>query len=107
MPLTVLLDDDSLILAGWRLAAKEAGKDFRAFEQSGVLLAQLSEFPLDTIFYLDSKLSGGERGEDIAKQIFDLGYKNIFLATGYPPAEFAHLHWLRGVVSKDPPWKTK
>ncbi len=32
-----------------------------------------------------------------------LGFRNIFLATGYEPESFAEISGLAGVVGKDPP----
>jgi hypothetical protein len=53
--------------------------------------------------YIDSDLGGGIKGEDIARQLKDLGFADITLETGHPPENFKHLPWLK-VAGKEPPW---
>ncbi len=103
--LSVLLDDDSLILASWKLAAREAGIPFLGFASSAELFARIGEFSPSTVFYLDAKLPEGERGEWVAKRLYDSGFRELHLVTGYPPEEFASCIWLKSILAKDPPWK--
>jgi len=39
--------------------------------------------------------------QDIAKNLFELGYKNLYLATGYEPDQFSHVTWVKAIVGKD------
>ena len=103
--LCVLLDDDQLILASWALAAREAGVPLEKFSQSEDLMAHLSKFPADTTFFLDARLANGEKGEEVARKLYEFGYQELHLVTGYPPSEFASCYWLKSVRDKDPPWK--
>lgn len=102
--IAVLLDDDPLILKSWALMAREAGVEFYSFSESSELLDFLPGLSKAAMIYLDSQLKGGERGEDVAKKIYDLGFRHLYLATGYPAEKFAHCTWLEGVVGKDPPF---
>lgn len=65
------------------------------------LKANLNEIDLECAFYIDSNLSSSEKGEDLAKDLFDLGFKNLYLATGYEPDQFSHVSWVKAVVGKD------
>ena len=60
---------------------------------------------LVTVSIEDSDLGEEIKGEYIAKNLYDQGYKNVYLATGYHPSDFDHLKWLKGVIGKTPPWQ--
>jgi len=61
-------------------------------------------FSRETEIYLDSELGGGVRGEEIAKEIYEKGFTNLYLTTGHPPEKFPPLPWIREIVGKKPPW---
>ena len=103
-PLVILLDDDLLVIEIWQMAAKDKNINFQTFTEAKELLAILNTLNKDTSFYIDSNLANGVKGEDIAKQIFDKGFKNITLATGSPKEDFTHLDHLIGVIGKEPPF---
>jgi NDP-sugar pyrophosphorylase family protein len=48
-------------------------------------------------------LGEGQKGEDFAKELFQEGFNEIYLATGYPASYFEDLVGIKKVVSKDPP----
>ena len=49
-------------------------------------------------------LGGGVRGEEIAKEIYEKGFTNLYLTTGHPKEAFPAMHWIRGIVGKGAPW---
>ncbi|MBI4655550.1 MAG: hypothetical protein HY746_02260, partial [Elusimicrobia bacterium] len=53
---------------------------------------------------IDSELGDGIKGEDIAKTLNEKGFSNIYLETGHPAENFAHLSFIKKVISKEPPW---
>lgn len=53
----------------------------------------------------DSNLQNGEKGEEISKTLYDLGFTQLYLATGYQPEKFGQLPWIKQVVGKAPPWQ--
>ena len=55
------------------------------------------------IFYIDVHLSDNENGEQVTKELFELGFKNLYLATGFEVDQFSHITWIKGVVGKSPP----
>jgi hypothetical protein len=47
-------------------------------------------------------LSQNESGVEISKELFNLGFKNLYLTTGYESDQFSHVTWIKGVVGKTP-----
>lgn len=52
---------------------------------------------------MDSSL-GDLKGEDVAKTLYEKGYINIILATGYNKENFKHVTWVKDISGKNPPW---
>ncbi|MBC8550237.1 MAG: hypothetical protein H8D23_11390 [Candidatus Brocadiales bacterium] len=65
----------------------------------------LEHLSKDSTFYIDSNLENDVKGEIVAKKLFDLGYRNLYLATGYEPDDFNEFTFLKGVQGKEPPWR--
>jgi hypothetical protein len=103
----VLLDDDPLIHMTWAHAAKVRGKHLKIFKQPSDLQTELSRIPFNTPIYIDSNLGDGVKGEEWLQKLSQLGFKNLYLATGYHPKKFEErlkdLPGFQGVVGKDPP----
>ncbi len=99
----VLLDDDMLVHMNWKLAAKAAGVDLKAYKIPEDFSAGIETLPKDTPIYIDSDLSNGLKGENIAKELHAKGFADLTMATGHGPEKFAHLPWLK-VTGKEPPW---
>ena len=59
-------------------------------------------FDVKSKIYVDSNLGNGVKGEEIAKQISDLGFENIYLCTGYRSSDFAKMPWIKDILGKDP-----
>jgi len=104
----VLIDDDALARMNWKLAAKRAGKSFKAYEDAASFWAELDAGAIstDTPIYIDSNLPDGVKGEDVALEISRRGFAEIRLATGHDPSTFAPMSHIREVIGKEPPWGT-
>ena len=100
---TVLLDDDMLVHMNWKMAAKAAGVELKAYKTSEDFTAGIANLPKDTPFYIDSDLGNDIKGEDIAKDLHEKGFTDIAMATGHGVDKFTHLPWLK-VTGKEPPW---
>lgn len=100
----VLIDDDELVRATWKLSAAKAGKTLRSFATAAEFLNESCAIDRATLVYIDSDLGGEVKGEAEALKIHELGFGEIYLATGHAPEKFAGLSHLRGVVGKEPPW---
>lgn len=100
----VLIDDDALARATWRMTAERLGKRLRAFATAAEFFQAAGAIDRQTPVYVDSDLGEGVRGEEESRRIHELGFAKIYMATGHPPSAFSgHAH-LAGVVGKEPPW---
>jgi FixJ family two-component response regulator len=99
----VLLDDDPLVREGWKIWAKKRGKEFQTVGSIVEFTSIKSALSKKTPIFIDSSLGEGQKGEDFAKELFQEGFNEIYLATGYPASYFEDLVGIKKVVSKDPP----
>jgi hypothetical protein len=53
---------------------------------------------------LSTAYANGIKGEEIAEKLFDMGFNNIYLATGYDADYFSDIPFIRGIVGKSPPF---
>lgn len=101
----VHLDDDDLLRICWSHSAKKAGKQIKSFSNPNELKMSLSTIEKETPFYIDSCLGDGViEGQDFAKELFEMGYENLYLSTGYEKEKFAEMPWIKDVIGKTPPW---
>jgi hypothetical protein len=101
----VLIDDDALVRATWKIAAARSGKNFRSFATAAEFMKEAGNLDPATRVYIDSELGDGVMGEAESVKIHELGFSEIYLATGHEPAKFSGLAHLRGVTGKEPPWE--
>lgn len=100
----VFLDDDPFITEAWEIDAATKKVDLTTFSDYQKLLAAAPKMPNDTLFYLDHNLGGNVSGIDVAKKLQRLGFKEIFLSTGYDPENFKNEKVIKGVFGKEPPF---
>lgn len=100
----VLVEDDEFIRKLWCIEAQNSDIRFTSFESSKQLLDNLNELSRSTSFYIDSDLGNDDLGEELARKLYQLGYNNLFMASGYGPDHFNHLPFLKGVTGKEIPW---
>lgn len=100
----VLLDNDELVCATWKLRAKKENISFRSFIKKDDFLDYIQSQEKNIHIYLDYDLGNGVKGEEIALQLYKDGFRNIYLTTGYDPKSFANLFYLNGVIGKTVPF---
>ena len=100
----VLVDDDSLVRATWQMAAKDSGRHLVTFASEDEFLANQKRIPLATPLYIDVELGNGIRGEHVASRASRVGYRKIFLATGYDAGSITRPACVSGVRGKEPPF---
>ncbi|MCK4609129.1 MAG: HAMP domain-containing histidine kinase, partial [Gammaproteobacteria bacterium] len=96
----ILVDDDPMLTTAWQDAARACGHKIAVFNNVDAFKTALSNYAKHTLIYIDSNLSNGIKGEELAKEIYEQGFDNIYLATGYSPERFRNMTWLKGVVDK-------
>lgn len=98
----ILIDDDLFMHELWQMTAPD--KSILCFTDPKIFFDKISEFNKDVPIYIDSNLSEKLKGEEVAKEIYQQGFKNIYLATGYSPNHFPKMDWIKEVRDKTPPW---
>lgn len=99
----VLIDNDELVCITWENKARKAGVNLIIFKSSAEVFSNISTLPIDSTFYIDSELDN-EKGEDIAQRLYSMGYLNLIICSGHSKENFAHLHFIKKVISKAPPF---
>ncbi len=100
----VLIDNDELTRMLWENSAKHKGVRLRTcsnvknFQQIKNLINK------ETHFYIDSELDDQIKGEDFARLLHNEGYSNLYLSTGHRPEKFMEHCYLKGIISKAPPF---
>ncbi len=75
---------------------------FREFSSIDAFLKDSSTIPKDAKIYIDSNLGDNIKGEIESEKIFNLGFKNLYLATGYGKEFIQKPSWIIEVLSKGP-----
>ncbi len=99
---SVLLDDDRLVHSCWKMDAEVHNKTFKGFYNFEEFVGFASELDFESPIYVDSNLGNGIKGEIISKKIYELGFKNVNLCTGYDSSQFEPMPWIRSIVGKEP-----
>lgn len=111
----VLIDDDPLVHMVWRHSARQFGIQLKCFSNPRNFLSEFRSgrdswsgrpriYPR---IYIDSQLNAEDRGEILAKRLYENGFREIFLATGETISDLSPYPWIKGVFGKDPPWASK
>jgi hypothetical protein len=88
----------------WQYCAKASKKRCLVFGSAAELEDILPEIDPKTPIYLDSTLTDGTTAEIYSKILFDQGYRELYLSTGYEPSHFGDLPWVKAILGKDPPF---
>ena len=98
----ILIDDDKLIHLAWSMAAQKAGIKLECFFAISSFLKNEEDYSRDCIIYIDSDLGDGLKGEVLSEKLFQLGFKRLYLATGYKSQDFTKPSWILDVLGKRP-----
>lgn len=98
----VLIDDDEMVRMTWQFAAENAGKQLITFESIDEFNQKLDVHDKNSIIYIDSNFGIDEKGEEFAKILYENGFKEIYLTTGYGKNKFPNMPWIKAIISKEP-----
>ncbi|MFY7992535.1 MAG: sensor histidine kinase [Bacteriovoracaceae bacterium] len=98
----VLIDDDKLVQINWTYFCQEKSIPIRCFYSIQDFIEHSSLFDFNTSIYIDSELKENERGEIYSKKIYDLGFKKLYIVTGYQKNEIVKPDWIIDLLSKSP-----
>lgn len=100
----ILIDDDKLISSAWQMRAKEIDKQIAIYHSAEEFISEKNIYKMDTPIYIDSNLGENIKGELIAKEIYEMGFTTIYLATGYPKNNYPNIPWVIDILGKYPPY---
>ncbi|ASQ44717.1 sensor histidine kinase [Legionella clemsonensis] len=103
----VFIDDDKMMRDTWSIAASCTGNLIDTYNSVEQFLDKSDYYNKQTVIYVDSDLDKEIRGEFLAKKIFDKGFTEIYLATGFPKEKIGKFDWIKEVVGKEPPFNVK
>src|SRR5690606_4006181 len=98
----VFIDDDEIMHLAWKMEASKNKVQLKTYFKIDDFLKEASSHNKAIKIFVDSDLGNGIKGEIESKKIFDLGFTEIFLATGYSPQDIEKPAWIKKVVGKRP-----
>jgi signal transduction histidine kinase len=100
----VLIDDEEINRLSWKTAAEIYDKPLSTFSHPHDFYQNLDNFNKQTNIYIDIHLPQGLRGDVIGKDLYERGFENIYLTTGYDIDDLPVLPWAKAIVGKQPPF---
>jgi hypothetical protein len=88
----------------WGDSARRNGKRLRLLSSPDPFFDIATSLRKDVAIYVDSDLGNGIKGEEVVRQIIELGFTNVMMETGFLPNQFSKFPWVKKVIGKDPPW---
>jgi CheY-like chemotaxis protein len=99
----VHVDDSPIILRHWKRILEKEGTDIFSTSNPLELFANLDKVNKNTLFFVDYELGNKDfNGEDILNKLHSLGFRKLYLSTGFPKAKFNNPKILE-VFCKRPP----
>jgi len=98
----ILIDDDKFIHISWKMKAKEFNRTIKCYFSVSDFLNNSMEHSKNSIFFIDSNIGNFEKGEILSKDIYSLGFEEIYLCTSATEIDISPFPWIRGVQSKSP-----
>lgn len=98
----VFIDDEELHRTTWSFWAETENKTIKTFSSVTEFLSQADSFPKDVKIFLDSDLGDGTKGQDYGAAIKELGFKSVYLTTGYTHIKPINAPDFDGIIGKDP-----
>ena len=81
--------------------AKKQNRKILSISEPSQLESSLPQLGLETPFFLDRDLGEDKpKGEAIAKTLYDKGFKNLYLCTGYRKQDLPECLWIKEVLPK-------
>lgn len=106
--MAVLIDDDKMIHLLWAHSAKKENIVLHCYTKYEDFKREQQKFNKSTPIFIDSHLKEDDRpGEILAQEIFNNGFHNINLCTGFDNENFKKkppMPWINSIIGKSPVW---
>lgn len=100
----ILIDDDRLIHISWKLRARKVNLEIHCYFSVDDFFQNSAELAKDAQIFIDSDLGKGQKGEILSKEIYDKGFTDISLCTGYTDLGISEFSWIKRKITKSPPF---
>jgi signal transduction histidine kinase len=100
----VLIDNDEITHFNWKQSAKKDDINLTTFFSPNDFFQDVKNLSPDTIICIDSNLGNGIKGEVESQEIYNQGFKNIFLVTGQEKQNVEMCYWINDIKDKKPIW---
>ncbi|WGL61176.1 HAMP domain-containing sensor histidine kinase [Pigmentibacter sp. JX0631] len=95
----ILIDDEEFIYNIWKLDKRF--NNIYYFNDPYLFLSKMSHFEKSLPIFIDSCLGNNIKGEELAKEMYHYGFKEIYLNTNYPKEIFQEMYWIKKIINKD------
>lgn len=97
----ILIDDSDSIRRSWQNSAILANKKAAAFASVSEFMNVSDKYNRDIPIYIDSNLGDGvAKGEFAAKEIYERGFKTIYLSSGDAEIDIKDYYWIKRIIIK-------
>ncbi len=100
----IFIDDDSVITDAWVLYGLTKGKVVATYNSIRSFKVDINCYDLNIPVYIDSDLNDVIKGQEYAKELYEKGFKHIYLATGHLSNNFQAMYWVKDIIGKLPPF---
>ena len=100
----IFIDDNDSLTDAWVLHGNNVGKKIDIFNRISHLKTAITTYKKDIPIYIDCDLNDYLSGPELAKQLYEQGFINLYLSTGYPANHFKEMPWFKGIIGKEPPF---
>lgn len=103
-PELIFIDDDRNLTKTWEVRAILVKKKMATFNRSDDFKKVMDRYNKEIPIFIDSDLKEKIPGEVFAKFLYEQGFRNLYLTTGYGKDIFNDMPWIKEIVSKEPPF---
>ena len=101
----ILIDDDNLTHLSWKLASKKTEVNLKTYYSVEEFLENSNSLDRRTPVYIDLELGPDLRGDVLSEDIFNQGFTELFISTGYDPDYIEKPQWIKAILDKKPPFQ--
>lgn len=100
----IFIDDNSCLTDAWVFHGEKVGKRVKAFNDIPTLRSEIRSYKKEIPIYIDSDLGSNLSGQELAKELFEKGFVNLYLCTGFPANHFDEMYWIKAILGKEAPF---
>jgi hypothetical protein len=101
----VLIEDDKITQFIWKERADNYGFVINTYDLPQDFIKEIHLYSKDTVIYVDKYFTAQHINSlEFVESLHKQGFRNLYIETADDRSSLIDLHWLRGVVDKNPPF---